>query len=89
MQFVQQLRMNQAVYLLRDENRRIGEIADALGYADMYTFSKMFKRSMGLSPKSFREKGLRMTDKTAASGPRKEPFGRKLPQTDISEHLSI
>ena len=54
-QFVLQLRMSQATYLLRDHNRRIGEIASAVGYSDLYTFSKMFKRYMGVSPKKFRE----------------------------------
>lgn len=47
--------MNQATYLLRDHNRRIGEIAEAVGYSDLFTFSKMFKRHFGMSPKKFRE----------------------------------
>jgi AraC family transcriptional regulator, arabinose operon regulatory protein len=54
-QYVLQLRMNQATYLLRDHNRRIGEIALMLGYPDLYTFSKMFKHYIGVSPKKFRE----------------------------------
>jgi AraC family transcriptional regulator, arabinose operon regulatory protein len=54
-QFVLQLRVSQASYLLRDQNRRVGEIAAAVGYSDIYTFSKMFKRHTGASPKKFRE----------------------------------
>jgi len=54
-QYALQLRMNHATYLLRDHNRRIGEIAAALGYPDLYAFSKMFKRTMGVSPRRFRE----------------------------------
>ena len=54
-QFVQQLRMSHATYLLSDQNRRIGEIADAVGYSDIYTFSKMFKRYTGISPRKYRE----------------------------------
>lgn len=54
-QFVLQLRMSQATYLLRDRDRRIGEIAEAVGYPDLYAFSKMFKRSLGISPRKFRE----------------------------------
>ena len=46
--------MSQATYLLRDHNRRIGEIAEEIGYPDLYAFSKMFKRYMGVSPRSFR-----------------------------------
>jgi AraC family transcriptional regulator of arabinose operon len=55
MQFVLQLRMSQATYLLRDHGRRVGEIADAVGYPDLFTFSKMFKRHFGFSPRTFRE----------------------------------
>jgi len=55
-QYVQQLRMNQAAYLLRDHNRRINEIAVLVGYPDLYTFSKMFKRRFGLSPRHFRHR---------------------------------
>jgi AraC family transcriptional regulator, arabinose operon regulatory protein len=55
LQFVQQLRMSRATYLLRDHNHRIGEIAAAVGYPDLYAFSKMFKRYMGASPRNFRE----------------------------------
>jgi len=65
-QFVQQLRMNRAIYLLRDHNRRIGEIGSAVGYADLYTFSKMFKRCVGLSPSEFREKNFRVKRPVAA-----------------------
>ncbi len=53
-QYLLQVRMNQAAYLLRDHNRRIGEIAAMIGYPDPYTFSKMFKRSFALSPRNFR-----------------------------------
>ncbi|HEY8993741.1 MAG TPA: AraC family transcriptional regulator [Lacunisphaera sp.] len=55
-QYIMQIRMNQAAYLLRDHNRRIGDIAGMVGYPDPYTFSKMFKRSFGLSPRHFRQR---------------------------------
>ena len=58
-QFMLQLRMSQATYLLRDHNRRIGEIAGTVGYPDIYAFSKMFKRHLGLSPRKFRQLNLR------------------------------
>jgi len=54
-QYIQQLRMNQSIYLLRDHNRNISEIAGLVGYPDLYTFSKMFKRCIGLSPRNFRQ----------------------------------
>lgn len=58
-QYLLQVRMNQAAYLLRDHNRRIGDIAGMIGYPDLYTFSKMFKRSFGLSPRHFRRLVIR------------------------------
>jgi AraC family transcriptional regulator, arabinose operon regulatory protein len=65
LQFVQQLRMSHATYLLRDHNRRIGEIAEEVGYPDLFAFSKMFKRYMGVSPRNFRETHLKSETKTA------------------------
>ncbi len=59
--YILQLRMNQAVYLLRDYNRSVSEIASQVGYADLYTFSKMFKRNFGISPRAFRNGALRGT----------------------------
>jgi AraC-like DNA-binding protein len=53
-QYAMQLRMNHAVYLLRDQNRRVGEIGERVGYPDLYTFSKMFKRHSGVGPRAFR-----------------------------------
>jgi AraC-like DNA-binding protein len=58
-QYLLQVRMSQAAYLLRNHNLRIGEIAGMIGYPDLYTFSKMFKRSLGLSPRHFRQRALR------------------------------
>ncbi len=39
--------------LLRDE-LSIGEIADLLGYSDIYTFSKQFRKFRGISPSAYR-----------------------------------
>ena len=60
-QYAQQLRMNRAAYLLRDQNRRIGEIAVQVGYPDLYTFSRMFKRRFGVSPREFRRRREKRT----------------------------
>jgi AraC-like DNA-binding protein len=58
-QYLLQVRMNHATYLLRDQNLRVGEIARQIGYPDLYTFSKMFKRRFGLSPRNFRKLATR------------------------------
>ena len=41
------LRLQHAVYLLRDENLRIGEVAEQTGYEDLYYFSKLFNTGGG------------------------------------------
>lgn len=52
--YLHQIRMNQAALHLRDPNRRIKEIGEIVGYPDPYTFSKMFRRHFGSSPRNFR-----------------------------------
>lgn len=49
-----QIRMRQAAYLLRDHNLSISEIADMAGYDDIYYFSARFKKYFGLSPLNMR-----------------------------------
>ncbi|HCE45586.1 MAG TPA: hypothetical protein DET40_18755 [Lentisphaeria bacterium] len=46
-------RMHRAAYLLRDSNRRIGEVAALAGYDDIFHFSKLFKKHFGKSPREF------------------------------------
>ena len=31
----------------------VGEIADVLGFSDIYTFSQAFKKEIGVSPKQY------------------------------------
>ncbi len=46
-------RMHRAAYLLRDSNRRIGEVAALAGYEDIFHFSKLFKKHFGKCPREF------------------------------------
>lgn len=48
-------RMTLAQYLLHDCNLRIGEIARRVGYEDIYYFSKLFKKRLGVCPEAFRK----------------------------------
>jgi len=48
------LRMEEASHLLRDVNMRVGEVAGAVGYDDIYHFSKLFKRHVGVCPREYR-----------------------------------
>lgn len=49
------LRMREADYLLQDSNLSISEIAERVGYPDIFHFSKQFKRHHGQSPSEFRK----------------------------------
>lgn len=49
-------RLKKAEILLKSEHKKIGEIADLLGYSSIYSFSKAFKARYGLSPDNFRIK---------------------------------
>jgi AraC family transcriptional regulator of arabinose operon len=54
MHYVIRARINRAGTLLKESNMRISEIAEALGYADIYYFSRQFKKETGRSPLAFR-----------------------------------
>ncbi|MFP3506032.1 cupin domain-containing protein [Burkholderia sp. SIMBA_062] len=49
------LRMQRAVQLLTETDLPLEAVATAVGYQDAFSFSKVFKRSVGLSPKAFRQ----------------------------------
>ncbi|MGE5558817.1 MAG: helix-turn-helix domain-containing protein [Bacillota bacterium] len=54
MSCLMRLRMEQALYLLRDENLSVTEVAHMAGYHDIYRFSKQFKRYYRISPRDMR-----------------------------------
>ena len=47
-------RMRKAAQLLREKNTTVQEISDTVGYADIFTFSKAFKKYYGTSPTEYR-----------------------------------
>ena len=49
------LLVNESKRLLRSTDDTVGMIADALKFADIYTFSKFFKRNIGYTPAQFRK----------------------------------
>lgn len=54
MSFRQRLRIERAKqFLLSDEQYTISEVAQELGFADVYHFSKTFKKYCGVSPKQY------------------------------------
>ena len=49
-----QVRLDHACELLTTTTNRIGEVGEQLGFSDPYYFSRVFKKVMGVSPKSYR-----------------------------------
>ena len=47
-------RMARAAQLLRENELSVGEVARSCGYPDPLTFSKAFKRTMGVTPSQYR-----------------------------------
>jgi len=52
--YVNQRRMDYARRLLRETNAALDVIATAVGCCDVYYFSRLFKRSMGMTPWQYR-----------------------------------
>ncbi|WP_274654758.1 helix-turn-helix transcriptional regulator [Paenibacillus humicola] len=53
-EFVHRLKTSEAKRLLLNTDRPVKEIAEMLGYKDMFYFSRVFKRIAGLSPRTYR-----------------------------------
>lgn len=47
-------RIEKAIELLKDPSRRIGDIAEEIGFIDMAHFSRVFKKTMGVSANEYR-----------------------------------
>jgi len=48
------LRMHAAAHHLSNVNRSISEVAELVGYPDLFYFSKLFKKRYGISPRAMR-----------------------------------
>lgn len=57
-QFLINCKMIEAQRYLESSQLRVGEIAEALGYRDIYFFSRQFKQSCGMSPVAYRKQVL-------------------------------
>lgn len=53
--YIVSLRMQKARELLRDESKSIEQIAEMVGYNDYFYFTKVFKKSQGISPSKYRK----------------------------------
>ena len=54
--FITALRVDKAKELLLQNDAKIRDIADAVGYSNSNSFVRIFKKSTGLTPTEFREK---------------------------------
>lgn len=72
MEYVIQTRMNQAKVLLTETEAQIRDVAESVGYKDLYYFSRIFKRMMGETPAQYKMhshlfKGSNRTNKKSES----------------------
>lgn len=54
--YLRTVRMQKAMRILAETSRTLEQVAQAVGYQDAFGFSKVFKRSVGLSPREFRQR---------------------------------
>jgi len=54
--YLQTLKMNRAVELIRNGNRSVKQAAQELGFSDPYNFSRAFKRIFGIAPQHMLER---------------------------------
>ncbi|GMQ58517.1 AraC family transcriptional regulator [Vallitalea sediminicola] len=55
LQFIESIRMNEAMSMIINSDLNINQIAYKLGYNDSLYFSKKFKKSFGMSPSNYRK----------------------------------
>ena len=67
--YLMNYRMTKACVLLENEGLSVKEIAQSVGYDDPFLFSKMFKKLRGMPPKSYRERKIRESTRTAPDCP--------------------
>ena len=56
--FVQTVRVEKSKELLRESRLQVAEIASETGFADQSYFTKVFTRSVGVSPTQFRRQAI-------------------------------
>lgn len=60
-QYIQQLRINEAIWLLRYTEKPIMEIAQSVGFQDQSNFTKVFMKHTGKTPTNYRKSHFRLT----------------------------
>ena len=60
--YLRTLRMQHAMRLLEDSDRSLEQLAREVGYTDAFSFSKVFKREVGMSPSDYRRRDRQESD---------------------------
>jgi len=55
--YITNVRLERAQYLLKQPAMKIYEVANQVGYQDTYYFTKIFKKMVGVNPIEYRERG--------------------------------
>lgn len=56
--YLRTVRMQAAMRLLSETDKKLDDVAAQVGYQDAFGFSKVFKRTVGIAPKEFRRRDL-------------------------------
>lgn len=67
-EYVTQLRLAQAMELLRSSELKIGDIAERVGYPDVRHFSQIFRKKTGFTPSEYRQETGRGETDEAGEG---------------------
>ncbi|MFF2483786.1 ABC transporter substrate-binding protein [Paenibacillus sp. NPDC058071] len=78
--FLVQVRMNRAKDLLAYTRTPILDIAEQVGYSDLYYFNKQFKKHLGITPVQYR---LQFLDSKGSNRPRSRSNTFIAPQTSV------
>jgi AraC-like DNA-binding protein len=54
--YLRTVRMQKAMALPSETGRNLEQVAQDVGYADAFSFSKVFRRGVGISPREFRRR---------------------------------
>ncbi|MFR8736276.1 MAG: helix-turn-helix domain-containing protein, partial [Butyricicoccus sp.] len=55
MDYLTELRMNKAKELLCSDENSVQDVADQIGYRDLKYFSRLFKKTTGISPSEYKK----------------------------------
>jgi transcriptional regulator GlxA family with amidase domain len=72
--YLQSLRVDVAKRLLETERLNVGAVSERVGYGDLSTFRRLFKRETGLSPREYQRRFSRQHHRGVALP---QPVGRR------------